>query len=106
MKPLYGVLILLVAAGCGTTGNLFSDRPAYFGGVAGDWDSFDQYAKEPAAHSFFSDFFWGTYLALDVPLSAVGDTLTLPIVWLATPETPSPPVNFTWGTGDKAGLAP
>jgi uncharacterized protein YceK len=82
MKPSFFVLLLIgVLAGCGTTGNLLHDRPAYFGGVADDWDAFKAYSEHDS-QSLVSDLFWSSFLAADLPLSLTGDTLTLPYIWV------------------------
>ena len=75
--------IACAAGGCGTVGNLSGDRTVY-GGVSrdikegaqrwADWNTPSGRCILPAC-----DFLSAAYLfSIDAPLSAVGDTLTLP----------------------------
>jgi uncharacterized protein YceK len=74
---------ILLSSGCGTIGNIVgvangaTERVVY-GGVRGDWDAAWDLL---VAHEKYLDElpFLGETFALDLPLSAVGDTLTLPI---------------------------
>jgi uncharacterized protein YceK len=85
--------LLTAAIGCGTTGNLLQERPAYFGGMAADFASFNEY-REQEEQSLGYDLVWSSFLAVDVPLSAIGDTLTLPFVWLSSTFAPTTPAPF------------
>lgn len=85
MRPTL-LLCTLVLAGCGTTGNLFQDRPAYFGGVSKDFEAYHEYTTVDDA-SLGGDVMWSSFLLLDVPLSVVGDAVTLPYVWLRSFNT-------------------
>lgn len=88
------LLCLATLAGCGTTVNLFQDRPTFYGGVTSDLSAYKDYCGSREA-SLTGDLTWTPFLALDIPLSAVADTLTLPYVWLASSMNPAPtPVDW------------
>ena len=65
-KMLVGMCLCLALCGCGTVDNMMGihGEPRVYGGVRRDFQ--EVAARNPAA-------------VLDVPLSAVGDTVTLPL---------------------------
>lgn len=69
--------LALLCGGCGTTANLCSDEPEYYGGLA---------IFVPQKGGFLYGFERLVYLLglpfflADIPLSIAGDTLTLPVV--------------------------
>lgn len=88
-------------SGCGTTVNLIQPRPypegpEVYGGVADAAKSVREWATQVSERSRKGDF-WGccataaccVISSVDLPASAVGDTLTLPITILFALEKPS-----------------
>ena len=84
--------ILASQSGCGTVANLNAtgrSRPRPYGGVAADLAVCRESLEPTRIHGWFPGFFLvdrtvavvtcGFFL-LDLPLSAVGDTLTLPLI--------------------------
>jgi hypothetical protein len=110
LRALSGLAFTLVCSGCGTVGNLaLIDSPAeptIYGGVRGDCELAKQalaldFEKVQQGHLLDCCFaaVHATFIAIDLPLSAAGDTLTIPLVlWGreagrrqdATTETPNP----------------
>jgi uncharacterized protein YceK len=100
-------LLALALTGCGTTWNLHMPedltasgppRMGVYGGVANSVAA----AKTCAARDGLRSKALAALAALDVPLSAIGDTLTLPITMTVTawrmyeesrPEPPPPPTE-------------
>ena len=81
------IVPLAAAVGCGTTWNTFGPRqyPHVYGGVEldcmamqGTWSN----AKAPVAEKVLLT----SLIAVDVPLCVVGDTLTLPNLFLQSPS--------------------
>lgn len=72
-----------VLGGCGTMSNLTDQAPAVraYGGVQRDWMVLKMAQEDD------SGILWGAIpsLAIDLPLSVVGDTLTLPYTLLRDP---------------------
>jgi uncharacterized protein YceK len=63
-------------SGCGTASNFYGRAPdaRVYGGVRQDWASLQMVARDETAMSWP----YAPLVAVDLPLSAVGDTLTLP----------------------------
>jgi uncharacterized protein YceK len=86
---LWGAAVALVAvglAGCGTINSYASGCPAPYSGVRVD----DEYLDDLG--SFGEDGFDWVTISLDLPLSAILDTLTLPIA-LSFEQAPPAPVS-------------
>src|SRR5262245_23517470 len=79
---------LVCALGCGTVTNLDDHArvPEYYGGVRQDWQAGTELFRQPGANpdsGFGRVARFGTaacILAVDMPLSAIADTVTLPVV--------------------------
>ena len=91
LRALAGLAFTLLCGGCGTFGNLVpidSPRePTIYGGVQGDCELAKQvfaldFEKIQQGHLLDCCSLVGptTLFAIDLPLSAVGDTLTIPLV--------------------------
>ncbi len=68
---------LLVCSGCGTLANLDSKASNPFLGM----HDVPDYSPTCVYGGVKRDIAWGWPFLLDVPLSAVGDTVTLPVVF-------------------------
>lgn len=104
-------LAALVSGGCGTVTNLALFNPEeggkrVYGGVRADWVGITGIpSATPSAAPDSEDRFVQTLLALDMPVSAFWDTLTLPITvphalgWIKSgptkPATSSAPASNT-----------
>ncbi len=89
---------ILLAGGCGTVYNTVGWLPSEggrraYGGVRADAGEVERIALSPAPSETARDRFRiASLLALDLPFSLVGDTLTLPyILWLGCSPTPRAP---------------
>ncbi len=82
--PALLITIVLTATGCGTCSNLENNRQAY-GGVQRDQVAISQFYQEGFGPKLAGEdlrdisILMGSLYLVDLPLSAVGDTLTLPI---------------------------
>ncbi|WP_414738004.1 YceK/YidQ family lipoprotein [Gemmata algarum] len=109
MRRFVAVLLMLplltLASGCGTFCNTVWWIPSeggqrVYGGVRAEAGEVKRLAVSPSPHETAWDRFRvASLLVLDLPLSAVGDTLTLPyVLWLGrsasirpAPDQPTPP---------------
>jgi uncharacterized protein YceK len=95
-KALKAIVVLIVSfclGGCGTMGNVWccckSGEEKVYGGVANDLEALGNGARhichpESPADAAFYALVLPLFFAVDLPLSLVGDTLTLPITIPAT----------------------
>jgi uncharacterized protein YceK len=83
-----GIIFLSALSGCGTVSNLSSGNPQPYGGVTADLERCSSVWHPKLPHGWFPGemvLVTGAQAAIfsahviDVPLSAVGDTLTLPL---------------------------
>lgn len=79
------LLLLATGAGCGTVNSYASRCPGPYSGVRSDVEILESLG------SFWKDGFDWVTLVLDVPLSAVADTLTAPIGYSVYAGAPTPP---------------
>jgi uncharacterized protein YceK len=117
----------LALGGCGTAANVFQLKPeegggSIYGGVRADLASVRGYAEDLQDAPDVRDQIDGASEALfvaavDLPLSAVADTLTLPWTWaagLGMPPAPPPPApagdsqawRRIWEPGPSAAASP
>jgi uncharacterized protein YceK len=83
---------VVAATGCGTAGNIFlnSKEPHLYGGVEIDYEALQRAwsrsepgeEAKPALARTGEAILWTAFLALDLPLCLVADTITLPDVLL------------------------
>ena len=78
-------LLLAVTTGCGTVSSYASRCPGPYSGVRSDLEILESLG------SFWKDGFDWVTLSLDVPMSAVADTLTAPIGYAAYDGAAIPP---------------
>lgn len=75
------LIALVTVSGCGTVGNMFQLKgfPEYkvYGGVENDLDAWSDIVEYE--HSLSTVWFYRTLIAIDLPLSIIADTVTLPI---------------------------
>jgi uncharacterized protein YceK len=100
--PIWGVCLAaataLAISGCGTLSNIKDEEGmSYYGGVSTDLEKAADTDKRPANTAVYAVL---QIAALaDIPLSAVGDTLTLPWVYATkagwTGGVDSPPVKWS-----------
>jgi uncharacterized protein YceK len=67
----------LVAGGCGTIANLQTGKPDFYGGVQKDVQFLETPRPQPAGIGISN--LGALVLFVDLPLSVVGDTLTMPL---------------------------
>jgi uncharacterized protein YceK len=94
-----GLVAAAALSGCGTFNNLTRSEegvPLAYGGVRGEWSDLTGMRWD---HEYaFVNLIWLPMLAVDLPLTTVGDTITLPYVLArqvyrsiyAPPPSPSP----------------
>jgi uncharacterized protein YceK len=71
------LLFALSACGCGTIANLKTGEPDFYGGVQNDIQWLATPSRQPEGIGFANLGF--LTLFVDLPLSIIGDTLTMPI---------------------------
>jgi uncharacterized protein YceK len=67
----------LVVSGCGTIANLQTGKPDFYGGVQKDVEFLETPRPQPAGIGISN--LGALVLFVDLPLSVVGDTLTMPL---------------------------
>ena len=111
--------VLLVGAlalpGCGTINSVASGCPGAYSGVHQDLALLAAYGSvEPSDAEVplgldgeLGDAWDRVFVALDVPLSAVIDTLALPVTHRMTPRAPTPPaLGCGWAGAERVASAP
>jgi uncharacterized protein YceK len=95
MAPLAALLCL---SGCGTINSYASGCPGVYAGVRQDLDLIRSYGSDTASDGEVPIGLDGTlgnvwdtvFIAFDVPLAAVADTLALPLTYRMEPRVPYP----------------
>ena len=104
MAPLAALLCL---AGCGTINSYASGCPGTYSGVRQDLGLMRSYGSSAAPHSevpigidgTLGDAWDTAFVAFDIPLAAVADTLALPVTYSMTPRVPYPQaLGCGWAT--------
>jgi uncharacterized protein YceK len=104
MVPLTALLCL---SGCGTINSYASGCPGAYSGVYQDLDLIQSYRSDATvAHEVplgvdgeLGDVWDTVFVAFDVPLAAIADTLALPVTYSMTPGVPYPPaLGCGWAT--------
>jgi uncharacterized protein YceK len=85
-----------LAGGCGTIVNFRYPRPEPYGGVKNDLQQVRTLMgfKGGSEYGVYADALCGAFLVADAPVSAITDTLTLPLVFILDARGPRP------GNGD------
>lgn len=89
---------LLVLSGCGTVNSYANGCPGVYGGVRQDLDLLESYGSEAAAYPespigfdlTLADAWDRVFVALDVPLAAIADTVALPATLGREPQARTP----------------